>query len=714
MFEAESFESYNHTSYTEFKKYIDGTYATLAFQYQEKTDYYIIVTEPYAGITQSFDLIKDAGANQIDFETNFKTLPPRKPGSYQTTEITGSITAGNLFSGKPIVISGIDGSSNVRVIKTTTDGTVRIDPIGTTTQPISGTVSVDTGSSGNFTVVQSDPTQLRAQLISEAKDNDAIPDYTINIGAHDGGRIYRLDSLTSAPSGPERGLIVRNIPSGTQDVSISSSTTIPVSGTVTATINAIGSNNTTSPTSSILIGASDGTNLRPLRSSTTTPGGTEQGLIVRNIPSGTQTVSGSGNFTVIQSTASNLNASIVGTSSDNSSNSSTKLAVIAARSNTLAPSWTDGNMVPLSVDTSGALRITGSISATNPSVNSVNTTPPTSLTYVGGNVSTSAPSYTNGNASAISLTTSGAIRVDNSAVTQPVSGTITANAGTGNFTVVQSTASSLRSQTASEGTSGSAIPTVSSLIGGNDGTNLRPIGALNTNPSGTEYGLVVRNLPSGTQTISGTVTANAGTGVFDVTPASPAANDYLPVRLTDGTSFYSASGATIPQTFTACATSVVIGNNKSMFSITNATGSGVVIKVYEIYITNVQTTAVTGVIGNFELRRIVSHSAGTLVTSEEMDTNNVLNANVTARTGSTVATESTTLLWRVLYSTDEWGAGTLDVEANDHANQALFPVWMTSANTQPITLRENQGLTVKFATNSTAGSFDILVKFTQE
>lgn len=41
----------------------------------------------------------------------------------------------------------------------------------------------------------------------------------------------------------------------------------------------------------------------------------------------------------------------------------------------------------------------------------------------------------------------------------------------------------------------------------------------------------------GTMTVSGTVTANAGTGVFDVTPASPAANDYLPVRITDGTNF---------------------------------------------------------------------------------------------------------------------------------------------------------------------------------
>lgn len=42
-----------------------------------------------------------------------------------------------------------------------------------------------------------------------------------------------------------------------------------------------------------------------------------------------------------------------------------------------------------------------------------------------------------------------------------------------------------------------------------------------------------------TQPVSGTVSVS---GNVDVTPASPAANDYLPVRLTDGSSFYSAGG----------------------------------------------------------------------------------------------------------------------------------------------------------------------------
>lgn len=52
-----------------------------------------------------------------------------------------------------------------------------------------------------------------------------------------------------------------------------------------------------------------------------------------------------------------------------------------------------------------------------------------------GAVTTAAPSYTTAKTSPLSLTTAGALRVDGSAVTQPVSGTVTANAGSGTFTV---------------------------------------------------------------------------------------------------------------------------------------------------------------------------------------------------------------------------------------------------------------------------------------
>src|SRR6185436_5601098 len=53
-------------------------------------------------------------------------------------------------------------------------------------------------------------------------------------------------------------------------------------------------------------------------------------------------------------------------------------------------------------------------------------------TLIGGSVTTAAPTYITGNINPLSLTTAGALRVDNSGNTQPVAGTITANIGTTN------------------------------------------------------------------------------------------------------------------------------------------------------------------------------------------------------------------------------------------------------------------------------------------
>ena len=97
-----------------------------------------------------------------------------------------------------------------------------------------------------------------------------------------------IESATTTPAGTERGFIVRNIPSGTQNVSVQNAS-IPVTDnggslTVDGTVAATQSGNWSVRN---LDGAGNS-----LASSTTTPAGTEQALIVRNIPSGTQTVSG--------------------------------------------------------------------------------------------------------------------------------------------------------------------------------------------------------------------------------------------------------------------------------------------------------------------------------------------------------------------------------------------------------------------------------------
>lgn len=61
------------------------------------------------------------------------------------------------------------------------------------------------------------------------------------------------------------------------------------------------------------------------------------------------------------------------------------------------------------------------------------------------------------------------------------------------------------------------------------------ISVLNSAPAGTEYALVTRPIPSGTQTVSGTVTANAGTGTLATDPVDDATREVGRVRLWDGT-----------------------------------------------------------------------------------------------------------------------------------------------------------------------------------
>jgi len=58
--------------------------------------------------------------------------------------MVGAAASGAAVAGNPVLIAGSDGT-NVRTISTATDGTVRVDPTGTTTQPVSGTVTAAQG-----------------------------------------------------------------------------------------------------------------------------------------------------------------------------------------------------------------------------------------------------------------------------------------------------------------------------------------------------------------------------------------------------------------------------------------------------------------------------------------------------------------------------------------------------------------------------------------
>lgn len=226
----------------------------------------------------------------------------------------------------------------------------------------------------------------------------------------------------------------------------------------------------------------------------------------------------------------------------------------------------------------------------------------------------------------------------------------------------------LNTTDAADGTVGASLPSTAISVGVSDGTNLQAAQARTSNPAPNDLGIIVRTLP------------------------------YR------------------PKTFTVRAAGIAIGQNKSMLSILNAGGSAVKVRLLEARIINVQTVAVTGVVGEFQLNRITAHSVGTQLTPAPHDTSDSLNASVTARTGAT-ATEAAgpITLRRQYWSTDEWGFGSLDQEGYDHGMQAAGePFFRVAPESKPIVLNAGEGIHVKQIANSTAGKFDIEFVFTEE
>ena len=170
-----------------------------------------------------------------------------------------------------------------------------------------------------------------------------------------------------------------------------------------------------------------------------------------------------------------------------------------------------------------------------------------------GAVTTAAPSYSTGTSNPLSMTTAGALRTDGSATTQPVSGTVTANAGTGNFTVAQSTASNLNAQVVGSVAVGSAASGNPVRVGGSDGTNVRDL-PVQVKATQTTYAVTTQDLKDAGRT-SIIYYANAVTsGATTVETAITLTRSAGTAATTTGTSFVITSGKTFRITSISVAT----------------------------------------------------------------------------------------------------------------------------------------------------------------
>jgi hypothetical protein len=263
----------------------------------------------------------------------------------------------------------------------------------------------------------------------------------------------------------------------------------------------VGATGSAIPTSATLIGASDGTNLQQLL----VESATNRNLRV-SIYNGANelAVNGSGQLAVSNFPATQaVNLSQVGGAAvalGQAAMASSIPVVIASNQSAVSISGT----VTANIGTTNGLALDATLAKLNVTQGTAlgaNTGP-----LMQGSVTTAAPAYTTGNINPLSLTTTGLLRVDGSGVTQPVSGTITANIGTTNGLALDATLAKL---TIAQGT---ALGSNTQALMGASVTTAAP--AYTTGQisplSLTTTGLLRVDGSGVTQPVSGTVTANQG------------------------------------------------------------------------------------------------------------------------------------------------------------------------------------------------------------
>lgn len=168
-----------------------------------------------------------------------------------------------------------------------------------------------------------------------------------------------------------------------------------------------------------------------------------------------------------------------------------------------------------------------------------------------------------------------------------------------------------------------------------------------------------------------------------------------------------------------CAISVIgakILFGKSMIALFNETGSGKVCRVYNIFVYNNQTVAVTGVMTKFDIFKTSSSGWGRPLQAVKYDNSSSnLPAKIKIATGTTDTVSS--FIRRVIWSNDE---PTLTTGGVDEAltNSLFANVFSASANNavEPIVLRQGEGISIIHAGTLAAsvGLVDLLLEFSYE
>lgn len=146
-------------------------------------------------------------------------------------------------------------------------------------------------------------------------------------------------------------------------------------------------------------------------------------------------------------------------------------------------------------------------------------------------------------------------------------------------------------------------------------------------------------------------------------------------------------------------------NNKDMLSLMNPSGSGVVVRVYEVWATVPASSGATVIIP-FEIRRATAVTTGSTLTAVPLDSTNPTAGAVLRQAPTGISDASPALLWTWVEQINT-AQGSTDAMTHETAN------FSGNARTQPITLREGEGIYLRQIASNTS-TFRMGVLWTEE
>lgn len=413
-------------------------------------------------------------------------------------------TAGTA-SADVITIQGKSGMTAVVV-----DGSGVTQPVsGSVT--VAGTVTANIGSSGSLALDASVTGLQVAQASTTSGEKGSLVQGAVTTAA---------PTYTTAQTNP---LSLTTAGALRTDAS---GTTQPVSGTVAAT--------------------QSGTwTVQPGNTANTTAWKVDGSAVTQPVSIGaTVTVAGSVTANIGSSGSLALDASVTGLQvSQGSTTAAQKGGLVQGAVTTGAPSYTTAQTSPLSLTTAGAVRVDAS-ATTQPVSGTVAATQSGTWTVQPGNTANTT-----------------AWKVDGSAVTQPVSGSVTANIGSSGSLALDASVTGLQVAQASTTAAQKGLLMQGAVTTGSpsytttqtDPLSLTTAGALRVDGSA-----VTQPISVGTVTVTGTVTDNQGT-------ANTAANAW-PIKVSDGVSVQAVKAASTAAVAADPASVVTLSPNQPQFT----------------------------------------------------------------------------------------------------------------------------------------------------